>query len=203
MIRGSKPSGVLRNARRSADWVVVTSHTHERGENRFVPPDFLVEFAHAVIDAGADVYFGHGPHVLRGIEIYKGKPIFYSLGNFIFQNETLDFQPGDNYRRWDLPPEALAADFHDRRNEQGTDWSQDVPNWQSVVAVPVFTDGLLSEVRLHPISLGFGLERPQIGRPTLADPDLARDIVAQLVELSAPFGTTIEFVDGVGRVVIP
>ena len=42
-----------------------------------------------MIDAGADVVVGHGPHVLRGIEIYKGKPIFYSLANFMFQNETL------------------------------------------------------------------------------------------------------------------
>ncbi len=42
-----------------------------------------------MIDAGADVFVGHGPHVLRGIEIYKGKPIFYSLSNFIFQNETV------------------------------------------------------------------------------------------------------------------
>ncbi|HSM61196.1 MAG TPA: CapA family protein [Longimicrobiales bacterium] len=193
----------VRNARRSADWVVVTSHTHERGADRFTPPQFLVDFAHAVIDAGADVYFGHGPHVLRGVEIYNGKPIFYSLGNFIFQNETLDFQPADNYEGWDLPPEALAADFHDRRAERGTDWSRDVPNWQAIVAVPVFSSGRLSEVTLHPIGLGFGLARPQLGRPTLADPELARDIVRQLQELSEPFGTRIDYVDGVGRVRIP
>ena len=53
-----------------------------------MPADFIPIFARAVIDAGADVFVGHGPHVLRGIEIYKGKPIFYSLSNFIFQNET-------------------------------------------------------------------------------------------------------------------
>ena len=191
------------NARRSADWVIVTSHTHERGASRFEPPQFQIEFAHAVIDAGADVYFAHGPHVLRGVEIYKGKPIFYSLGNFIFQNETLDFQPGDNYEGWDLPPDALVADFHDRRAEQGNDWSKDVPNWQAVVAHPVFEDGRLSEVTLYPISLGYGLPRPQIGRPTLADPALAQAIVERMRELSEPFGTRIDFVDGVGRVRIP
>ena len=43
------------------------------------------EFARKMIDAGADVAVGHGPHVLRGIEIYKEKPIFYSLANFMFQ----------------------------------------------------------------------------------------------------------------------
>ncbi|MCA9737436.1 MAG: CapA family protein [Gemmatimonadota bacterium] len=191
------------NARRSADWVVVTSHTHERGNSRFEPPDFQMELARAVIDAGADVYFGHGPHVLRGVEIYKGKPIFYGLGNFIFQNETLDFQPGDNYESWDLPPEALAADFHDRRAERGTDWAQDVPNWQSVVAFPVFEGGRLTEVQLHPISLGFGLERTQIGRPMLADPALAQDILQQMQELSRPFGTRIDIVEGIGRIRTP
>ena len=40
------------------------------------------------IDAGADIVLGSGPHVLRGIEIYKGKPIFYSLSNFIYQYRT-------------------------------------------------------------------------------------------------------------------
>ena len=54
-----------------------------------LPADFLVTFARAMVDAGADIFVGHGPHVLRGVEIYKGKPILYSLGDFIFQNETL------------------------------------------------------------------------------------------------------------------
>jgi hypothetical protein len=48
------------------------------GENR----GNVYEFAHAVIDAGADVVFGHGPHVTRAIELYKGRLIAYSLGNF-------------------------------------------------------------------------------------------------------------------------
>jgi len=42
----------------------------------------LIKFTHAVIDAGADVVFGHGPHVMRGMEFYKGRLIAYSLGNF-------------------------------------------------------------------------------------------------------------------------
>lgn len=43
-----------------------------------------IEIAHALIDAGADVIAGHHPHVYQGIEIYKNKPIIYSLGNFLF-----------------------------------------------------------------------------------------------------------------------
>ena len=48
------------------------------GENR----GNVYEFAHAVIDAGADIVFGHGPHVVRAVELYKDRFIAYSLGNF-------------------------------------------------------------------------------------------------------------------------
>lgn len=43
-----------------------------------------------MIDAAADVVVGHGPHVLRGIEVYKGSPIFYSLANFIVENDLVE-----------------------------------------------------------------------------------------------------------------
>ena len=46
--------------------------------------DYEKEVAHAAIDAGADMIIGHGPHILKGVEIYRGKPVFYSLGNFCF-----------------------------------------------------------------------------------------------------------------------
>ncbi|WP_425290081.1 CapA family protein, partial [Shewanella algae] len=48
-----------------------------------VPTDYQVSLAHAWIDAGADVVWGHHPHVLQGTEIYKGRPILYSMGNLV------------------------------------------------------------------------------------------------------------------------
>jgi hypothetical protein len=84
---------LVRRADERADLVVVTFHggaegrTKQRvlrrtewflGENR----GNLVAFAHAVVDAGADLVVGHGPHVLRGMEWYRGRLIAYSLGNF-------------------------------------------------------------------------------------------------------------------------
>ena len=66
----------IRDARRQADWVIVSMHTHENGKTSDDPSDLIVAFAHDCIDAGADVFSGHGPHVDRGIEVYKGKPIF-------------------------------------------------------------------------------------------------------------------------------
>jgi poly-gamma-glutamate capsule biosynthesis protein CapA/YwtB (metallophosphatase superfamily) len=84
---------IITDAAKQADLVVVQVHmgaegadrTHTRpgtetflGENRCDP----IKFSHTVIDAGADLVVGHGPHVVRGMEFYKGRLIAYSLGNF-------------------------------------------------------------------------------------------------------------------------
>lgn len=57
---------------------VLRKNEYFYGENR----GDVYKFAHTVIDAGADVVFGHGPHVTRAVEVYKGRFIAYSLGNF-------------------------------------------------------------------------------------------------------------------------
>lgn len=71
----------IRKARASADIVIVSHH----GGLHFVPaviPMYQREIFHAAIDAGADLVLGHHAHILKGIEVYKGKVIFYSLCNF-------------------------------------------------------------------------------------------------------------------------
>jgi hypothetical protein len=91
---------LVRRADRKADVVVVTMHAGAEGaDERHVRPGpewFLgeprgnvVAFSHAVVHAGADLVLGHGPHVLRGIEWYRGRVIAYSLGNFL-GNGTLN-----------------------------------------------------------------------------------------------------------------
>jgi poly-gamma-glutamate synthesis protein (capsule biosynthesis protein) len=191
----------VRDAERQAAWTVVSSHTHEGGTSGQVPAEFLEEFARAAVDAGADVVVGHGPHVLRGIEIYRGRPILYSLGNFIFQNETVEMQPADNYRSYGLPPSALPSDFYDRRNEaSGGGFPADAAYWESVLAVPEFRDGRLAEIRLHPVTLGHGHPRPVRGRPMLADGETGRAILEELARLSRPYGTEVRIEDGVGVV---
>ncbi|NES31333.1 CapA family protein [Micromonospora terminaliae] len=92
---------VITMAKDMADLVVVQVHmgaegadrSHVKpgtemffGENRGDP----VRFSHAVIDAGADLVIGHGPHVLRGMEFYKGRLIAYSLGNFAGGGKSLN-----------------------------------------------------------------------------------------------------------------
>ena len=194
-------TAVVNNASRVADFTVVTIHAHEHAGRRELSPDFLPVFARAMIEAGADVFVTHGPHVLRGIEIYQGKPIFYSMGNFIFQNETLLRLPSDNYEKYDLDGNAHVADFDDARYENDTEgFPTIVENWESVIAVPTFRGGNLSKLQLYPISLGYGAPRQVRGRPLFAHRELAEKIIGDLRELSKPYGTEIEFRRGIGIV---
>jgi poly-gamma-glutamate capsule biosynthesis protein CapA/YwtB (metallophosphatase superfamily) len=193
----------IRNARREADWVIASMHVHlGQPGDRQRPPDFIVKFAHAAVDAGADIVVGHGPHVLRGVEIYKGKPILYSIGNFIFENETLPYLPQENYDQYGLPLEALPADFYDARSQGDTrSYPADRLNWESAIAEVAFdADRKLREVAFTPIVLGYGQDRLRRGRPRPATGDKAREIVERLAALSAPFGTGIEFTGGRGIV---
>jgi len=195
-------AAVVRNAAVLADYVIVTIHAHQGGDGgRSTPGEFLVTFARAMIDAGADVFVGHGPHVLRGIELYRGKPILYSLGDFVFQNETLLRLPYDNYAPYDLGEDNLAwvADFNARRYDNDTrGFPADREIWESVVAVPTFEGERLVSLELHPITLGFG-EAPSVrGRPLLADRELGRKIIQDLIDRSRPFGTAIEWDEGKG-----
>lgn len=76
----------IESLRKEVDILMVSLHWGI--EESFEITENQVEFAHNLIDNGVDVILGHHPHQFQGIEIYKGKPIFYSLGNFIFdQND--------------------------------------------------------------------------------------------------------------------
>ncbi|HEY4250355.1 MAG TPA: CapA family protein, partial [Roseomonas sp.] len=94
----------VREARLSADIVLVSLHAHEMGADKEQPAEFIAPFARRMIEEGADLVVGHGPHLLRGMEIHQGKPIFYSLGNFIGQNELVPRLPSDSYERFRADP---------------------------------------------------------------------------------------------------
>ncbi|MFB6122502.1 MAG: CapA family protein [Haloferacaceae archaeon] len=79
-----------------ADWVVAALHAHQsRDGNRNTsdPPAFLESFARRCVEAGAHAVVVTGPHTLRGVEIHEGRPVFYSLGNFGFHEETIHRVP--------------------------------------------------------------------------------------------------------------
>lgn len=80
----------VRKACKVADVVIVSMHMGKEYVNfpqGFYKRGFVIEFAHAIIDAGADIILGHHPHTPQGIGFYKGKLIAYSLGNFVFDQK--------------------------------------------------------------------------------------------------------------------
>jgi len=203
----------IAEARRQADWVVVSFHSHDFAHASLVsaktrtelqePADFIPAFAHAAIDAGADVFAGHGSHTPLGIEIYKDRPIFYSLGNLVLENETVPAFPAEAYARFDLRHEATPADFLDARTGQGSKGHvAHAEFWESIAATCRFARGKLAEVMVHPIDQGFGRPRAQRGRPVKADAAMAARIIERVNRLSKPYGVTVQDRDGIGRVAL-
>jgi poly-gamma-glutamate synthesis protein (capsule biosynthesis protein) len=192
---------VVKSAAALSDLVIVSLHCHEAGDNRSMPADFIPIFARAMIDAGADVFVGHGPHVLRGIEIYKGKPIFYSLANFIFQNETVLRQPDDAYEQYALADDAQMVDYLDARYDKDRrSFPADRDYWDSVAVLTKWQGKTFVEAELHPITLGFQTPRAERGRPKLASGADAARILETLAARSKTFGAAIRVKGGVGVV---
>jgi poly-gamma-glutamate synthesis protein (capsule biosynthesis protein) len=190
------------NAAKQADQVIVNSHSHEPGNDSPTPPGWLEDFARKSLDAGASTFLMHGAHQLRGIEIYEGKPIFYGLGDFIFQEELYDPLPSDIYELYDLPETALTSDVEDARfiDKDGT--AKGFPSnylfYESFVAVMTFEGSELKDLKLYPIELNRTARRPQRGIPRIADEATGRKIIERIARLSEPYGTEIVYEGGIG-----
>jgi poly-gamma-glutamate synthesis protein (capsule biosynthesis protein) len=186
----------VRQAKQNGNFAVFSLHNHEPGNAADTPTEAAQTIARAAIDEGADAFVGHGPHILRGIEIYKGKPIFYSLGNFAMMNNSLDVQPPDQFEQYGVEPgsvttpEMLAA-----RNARSF---ADTRQFESVIALTRYYGGRAAEIRLYPLDLGLKLSGAGKGVPRLADAATGRRILEGLQRLSAPFGTRIVIEKGVG-----
>jgi poly-gamma-glutamate synthesis protein (capsule biosynthesis protein) len=186
----------VRDARQRADLVMISVHAHEPGPVPGLPPEFLREFAHRVIDEGADIVAGHGPHFLRGVELYRGKPIFYSLGNVVSQIDLATMIPAEDYAK--VPghgPTTPARFFATRSRSDRILLGAHRKYWRTVVPVLTFDARRLIEARLYPVDLGFGEPVHRRGRPCLASRDEATDILQNFAGLSAPFQTKISIVD--------
>jgi poly-gamma-glutamate synthesis protein (capsule biosynthesis protein) len=135
-----------------------------------------VDFAHRCIERGADVYFSHGQPRLQGIEIYQGKPIFYGLGNFVFQTKKVNFYQSEVW-------ESVLAEL-----EYDADPSAQ-PN----------TARRIKSVKLIPIILNQDGAEPAYfqtrGLPALAKGDQAKNILLRLQKMSQQYGTRIEIDD--------
>jgi poly-gamma-glutamate synthesis protein (capsule biosynthesis protein) len=200
----------IAQAKAQAPVVAASIHCHEGwadGWNTDVPADFVVAVAHALADAGASIVLGHGPHMLRGVEIYNGVPIFYSLGNFFFQLHGVTRIPAELYEPFGLDPRtAVPADLHSIRAQDASGrprgFYADHRYWQACIAACKFRAGRAERVEVVPIELGLADSEDRRGLPRLPSPDRARTIIAELAELSSCFDTRIAYNAASGRGVV-
>lgn len=181
----------IKDARLRADYVVMSIHSHEmKSRRKDESAEFIERFARECIDNGADAIICHGPHILRGIEIYKNRPIFYSLGNFIFQNDSVPVLPSDFYEKYnssdsDLPGRVLAK--RSKNNTIGLGVNPKV--WESIIPKWKMKAGQLIELELIPIELGYELPHYRRGWPSVSD---NIKILNDLKKLSSYYGTEIK-----------
>lgn len=188
----------IRDARQHADLVIVYQHNHvfsnhsfvnvftEGLEERLAPNEWLIKWTHAEVDAGADIVVMHGAPLLHGIEIYRGKPIFYDLGNFIYN----------------LPP--TISYIHEPMN------------WESAVAYVQFQGKNLQSISFRPVVMNYiGEGQPDMhndhadnqflhtrGLPSPAPAARAAYILDRLVNLSKPFGTQMETKGSIAEILL-
>jgi poly-gamma-glutamate capsule biosynthesis protein CapA/YwtB (metallophosphatase superfamily) len=156
----------IAEAARHVEIVLAYHHNHILEDGGRRTPDWQREFAHCCIDAGASIFVSHGAPRLHGIEIYRGRPIFYDLGNLIFQTATADGHYDDAV--W----QSVVAEC---RFERG--------RFQGVTLTPL---------QLNPRGLGGDGDLATRGRPSIATGATANAILDHLTELSRPFGTVLE-----------
>ncbi|KAL6879323.1 hypothetical protein J3F83DRAFT_725823 [Trichoderma novae-zelandiae] len=194
----------VRSGKQFSDFLSVTIHWHQ---NRFslqhysfdhCPADFQIRFVRQVIDLGADFFFAHGVHTLKGVEIYKGKPIFHGVSNSVFQ--TSQFRSWRDDAAFRAPTSLEGPIVGDGENiESRWAWLDLPENKEALLVSADYLDGKLSRVRLYPTDLG-RTPRPgsMLGTPTRPAPEVANDILGRLCEHSQPFGTKIKIEGGVG-----
>ena len=183
-------------AQLQANYILISLHHHEMGPgSNELPPDFVEEFAHRCIDAGAHAVIGHGPHLLRPVEVYKNRPIFYSLGDFILQLYSVPVAPEDFYAKQNLTSDATV---HELLKKRSGDFSrglmEDPVMSEAIVPYWEMENGQLTKLELLPVTCRKNDNKSVSGLPVVAEnPEFAE----RLAKLSAPYGVTMKLENGV------
>lgn len=194
----------IHNAIKEVDYVIVCFHSHEiPGLTDDEPDYFIKEFAHACIDWGASAVIGSGTHQLKAVELYKGKPIFYSIANFIFQVDHIHHLPADYYEKYGISMDKTATEAIAVRSCNGKRGLQtDFHNYRAIVPMMEFEGDTLTKLVLKPIELGFNKSFALKGLPHEADEDATNEIFNRLNRLSRPYKTEMYLKDNLIHVVI-
>ena len=177
-----------------ADYVIVSLHSHDRQfEENYRPAKYIEDFAHRCIDLGAHAVIGHGPHLLRPFELYKQRPIFYSLGDFVLQLENCELAPEEFYSKFNLTSDSSMYELFKVRTKDFTCGLQRQQVMMEAV-IPFFEmeDGKLKSLEIMPIELGLGMSHSKIGLPRLAKDNT---ILERYAEMSKAYGTKFEIKD--------
>ena len=167
----------IREAKKTHDYVVTSIHSHQFRARLEHEVDYYVEeFAHRCIDAGADAVIGTGNHLLKGIEIYKGKPIFYCLGNFLFHPEYVKRISADVVEKLGFPQELSGEEVVRRRKARATGAMETNPIFYlSMVPFWTMEEGKLTEIKLLPVELGIREPAGLRGFPSPVAPEAIFD----------------------------
>ena len=189
----------IKKAKKKNDYVFVQVHCHDNdGVSGVNPPTYLTEFCHTIIDAGASAVFGGGYHALRGMEMYKGKPIFYSLGDFIYQGMRVEYLPPDFLEKYGVDINATAKEGLDARSKGGKIGLQtEEKNFLTVLPKLCFEKGEITDITLMPVKLGFNTGSETMdGLPYFAEGADGEKIFKKYKTLSAKFGTELIYENG-------
>ena len=175
-------------AQLQADYVMISVHSHEiDGQSKEDVPNFLREFAHRCIDMGADAIVGHGPHLLRPIEVYNDKPIFYSLGDFVLQLYSIEFAPAPFFEAFGCDPNGTVHDLLRKRSQNFTvGLMEDKKMMETIIPLWETKDRKLTSLRFMPVELACGdCKKGDEGLPFKAK---SFDFVERLAAISEPCG---------------
>ncbi|MGA7545465.1 MAG: CapA family protein [Methyloceanibacter sp.] len=176
--------GTISEAASNADVVVVSLHAHGQGR-------WLANFAHLAIEHGAHVIFVHGPHSILGIELYRGRPIFYSMGDFVFEVEHIVRFPAEEYERLGLVPDAPLSALKSAKFADGKIRKR--KTFEGFTTSVTLTDGCVTGIRLLPTDLQIDAHDAARGRPQLASSETGRRIIETVAQRSRKYGTRIGY----------
>jgi poly-gamma-glutamate synthesis protein (capsule biosynthesis protein) len=163
----------ITRAAAAAPIVIAYNHNHYWQTDIAETPGWQKTLARSCIDAGASVFVSHGAPLLQGIELYRGRPIFYDLGNFIYQSP-------------------------DAKNPYGPEtWRSVVAD--CILTSNGLESAVLTPIALNPVGVGGPADLATKGRPRITTGAEAAATLDHLAALSAPLGTHIGRVDDTGR----
>ncbi len=170
----------------TADVVIASVHAHRQGP-------WLTTFAHQAIEHGASVVFIHGPHKVQAIELFKGRPVFYSMGDFVFEAGFITRFPAEAYEARGLPADASFDELCKSGSRSKLAKLDRRQVYEGFAASIDIAERRIVRIRLMPVDLQFKAAREDRGRPLLARPELGRKIIDQVIRVSKPLGTRISW----------